>query len=123
MAILKGKIFLKTAVQNIFNVSIMGRKKGHDNRKMVVIFSVLASNPDGLWLRRLAKESALSPATVSHYLNTALKSLIEEVSLGEGDKKTLLRVIKLKPFVFEKLQEGKDINEILKLLKLIEKIG
>jgi len=100
----------------------MGRKKGLDDRKIMVIFSVLVNNPEGLWLRRMAKEAGLSPATVNHYINTVLKPLVDDVSLGSGESKPLLRVIKLKPFVFEKIQEGRDINEILKLLKLMKKI-
>lgn len=99
----------------------MGRKKGFDVRKIGKIVSVLAANPDGIWLRRIAKESGYSPATVAHYLETVLGPLIDDVSLGPG--KPLLRIVKLKPFVIEKLQEGRNIRQIMKILQLVGKVG
>jgi len=99
----------------------MGRKKGLDNRKVGSIISVLIVNPDGLWLRKLAEQTGLSPATVAHYVDTALKPLIEETTLGNVEK-PLLRVIRLKALVLEKLQEGKGINDVMKIIDLIKKI-
>ena len=99
----------------------MGRKKGFDERKIGKIVSVLASNPDGIWIRRIAKDASYSPTTVSHYVTTVLAPLLEDNSLGTG--KPLLRVIRLKPFVFEKLREGRDIRQIMKLLRLMSKIS
>lgn len=99
----------------------MGRKKGFDEKKISRIVTVLAANPDGIWLRRIAKESGYSPTTVSHYIGTILAPLLDDVSLGAG--KPLLRVVKLKPFVLEKLQEGRDIRQIMKILRLMGKIG
>ena len=82
----------------------MGRKKGFDKRKITSIIGVLANNPEGLWLRRIAEETKLHPSTVTKYIDTLLKPLVEDVSLG-GTGKPLLRVIKLKPFVLERLHE------------------
>ena len=98
----------------------MGRKKGFDEKKIGRIVSLLAANQDGMWLRQIAKESGYSPATVSHYLNTALAPLVEETALGSG--KVLLRVVRLKPFVLEKLAEGRDMKQIMKILRLLSKI-
>ena len=99
----------------------MGRKKGLDSKKIIVLVSVLAQNTEGIWLRRLAREAKLSPATVNHYLNTALRPLVDDTSLG-GEGKVLLKVIKLKPFVIEKLSEGRSIDDILKIIRLMDKI-
>ena len=99
----------------------MGRKKGFDGKKISAILLVLARNPDGLWLRALAKELSMSPTTVSKYLDGVLKPMVEENRLG-NDAKPLLRVIKLKQFALEKIQEGKDINEILKILKMFNRL-
>jgi len=99
----------------------MGRKKGFDNKKIVAIVGVLVKNPDGLWLRNIARETGLHPLTVSRYLDTILRPLIEDVSL-RSEKKSILRVVKLKPFVFEKLQEGRNIQQILRLLRLMESV-
>ena len=100
----------------------MGRKKGFDERKISKIVTALATNPDGIWLRRIARDTSYSPATVAHYLEGVLAPLIEDVSLG-GIGKPLLRVVRLKPFVLGKLQEGRDIRQIMKLLRLMSKIG
>ncbi len=99
----------------------MGRKKGFDNRKIVAIVGVLVNTPDGLWLRNIARKTGMHPLTVSRYLDTVLRPLIEEVSL-RSEKKPILRVIKLKPVVFEKLQEGRNMQQILRLLKLMESV-
>lgn len=99
----------------------MGRKKGFDNRKIVAIVGVLVNNPDGLWLRNIARETGLHPLTVSKYLDTILRPLVEETSL-RSEKKPILRVIKLKPFVLEKLQEGRNIQQVLRLLRLMESV-
>ena len=98
----------------------MGRKKGFDERKIGKIISVLAANQDGMWVRQIAKNTGYSPPTITHYIEGVLAPLVEDTSLGTG--KPLLRVIRLKPFVLEKLQEGKDIRQIMKILRLMSKI-
>lgn len=99
----------------------MGRKKGFDERKIGKIVAVLLAHPDGIWLRRIAKEAGYSPTTVSHYVEGVLAPLIEDTSLGDG--KPLLRIIRLRPFVLERLQEGRDIKQIMKILRLMNKIN
>ena len=100
----------------------MGRKKGFDEKKIVGIIRVLLANPDGIWLRQVARETGLSPATVAKYMDTALKPLVEESSLGQSEK-PLLRVVKLRPFVIERLQEGKSLADIMKILRLLSKVS
>jgi len=98
----------------------MGRKKAFDRKKIAEILSVLARNPDGIWLRRLAEETRLSPATVSKYIETVLKGLVDDVSLGNY-KKPLLRVVKLKPSILERVQRGDNIEKVLKMLRILYK--
>ena len=100
----------------------MGRKKGFDEKKIVSIVRVLLSNPEGLWLRQIAKKTDLAPSTVAKYLDSALRPLVEESQLGEVEK-PLLRVVKLKPFVIERLQEGKSLADIMKILRLLSKVS
>ena len=100
----------------------MSRKKGFDKRKITAIIAVLANNPDGIWLRRIAEEAKIHHSTVTKYIDTLLKPLVEDVSLG-GSGKPLLRVIKLKPFVLERLQQGKSLDKIMKILKLMNQYG
>lgn len=100
----------------------MGRKRGFDESKIAAIIGVLYSNPDGIWIRRIARETSMDNKTVSKYVDTVLKPLVEDVSLA-GEKKPMLRVIRLKPFVIEKLAEGRNIQQILKVLRLMSKAG
>lgn len=99
----------------------MGRKSGFDQNKIGLIIGVLARNPDGIWLRRIAKESGITPTTVSHYIERAIKPLVEDTSLGSTEK-PFLRVIKLKPFVIERLEQGYTLDQIMRTLKLLRKI-
>lgn len=98
----------------------MGRKAGFDKNKVNAILQVLIANSDGIWLRRIAKETGLHPSTVSKYIDGILRPLVEDTALG--DKKPFLRVIRLKAVVMEKLQEGKDLEQILKFLEVVNKI-
>ncbi len=96
----------------------MGRKKGFDGKKISSVISVLARNPEGLWLRQIAKELGVSPTTVSKYVDGPLQPLVEDTSLGRAGK-PILRVIRLKPFVLERISQGQDINQIMKFLRII----
>jgi len=100
----------------------MGRKKGFDKKKIGAIINVLVKNPDGIWIRQIARYARIHHSTVTKYVDTVLKPLVEDVSLGSSGK-PLLRVIRLKPFVIERLGEGKSIDQVLKILQLIDKIA
>lgn len=100
----------------------MGRKKGFDERKIGSIIAVLYENPDGIWITRIAETTNLHPTTVTKYVEGVLRPLIIDVSLA-GKERPYLRIIRLKPFVMEKLAEGRNIQQILKVLKLLSKAG
>jgi len=94
----------------------MGRKPGFDQNKIERIAEVLVANPDGIWISRIAEQTKLHPSTVTKYLEGVLAPLVEDVSLA-GRERPILRIVKLKSFVIERLQEGKTIDEILRLFK------
>ncbi len=97
-----------------------GRKPGLDPNKIKDILSVLAENPEGLWLRQIAKQTNIHPSTVSKYIESALKPMVEQENLGGNDeKKPIIRVIKLKPYVIEQLHQGKPVSSIYKIMKVI----
>ena len=99
-----------------------GRKPGLDPIKIKNILIVLAENPGGLWLRQIAKQTKIHPSTVSKYVDLALKPMVEQENLGaEDEKKPIIRVIKLKPYVIEQLHQGKAIASIYKIMKVISK--
>lgn len=111
----------KTLNKHVFKkIDMRGRKKGYDGKKIAAIVEVLFKNPDGIWLRKIAEETKMSPATVSRYLDTILNPLIETSSLGEG--KPILRVIRLRPLAIEKIREGEDLGQIIKLLGLMKRV-
>ena len=97
----------------------MGREKGFDNDKITRIINLLIRHPNGLWLRQIAKLLKYSPTTISKYIDNPIKALIDDNSLGRQEK-PILRVIRLKPVVFDRLKQGQDINQIMKLLKIIK---
>ncbi len=96
----------------------MGRKPGFDNTKISSIITALTRYPDGIWLRRLGEETGLNHATVAKYINGLLKPLVEDTALG-GKTKPLLRVIRLKSNVLDELAKGKDIQQIMKILRMM----
>ncbi|MAH43314.1 hypothetical protein CL614_06400 [archaeon] len=97
-----------------------GRKPGLDPIKVKDILEALASNPGGLWLRQIAVQTGLHPSTISKYIEKALKPMIEEENLGgEEEKKPILRVIRLKPYVIEQLNQGKSVSSIYKIMKVL----
>ena len=100
----------------------MGKKRGLDDKKIAVIIGVLYNNPDGIWLRRIAREAKMDDHTVARYVNSVLRPLVEDVSLA-GENKAMLRVIRLKPFVIEKLAEGRNIQQILRIMQLLGQAG
>jgi len=100
----------------------MGRKPGLSSEKTGRILSILASNPNGFWLRELARSCKYSHATVARYIsNSSIRPLLDDEPVGRPDKPAL-RFIRLKPFVIERLQEGKSLDQILRMLRVIEGI-
>jgi len=98
----------------------MPRPKGYNSKTIAVLIGILASKPEGLWIRRLAKEAKLHPSTVSRYLAGPLKPFVETTPLGSPDSRPLLVVVRLKPIVLQRLAEGANLGDIMKLLSLME---
>ena len=69
-----------------------GRKAGPDNRKINIIIEILKDNPDGIWVRELARQCNLDKSTVCIYLNTHLKDKIQDLT----DHNLPVRMVKLK---------------------------
>ena len=69
-----------------------GRRAGPDDKKVESIIEVLKKNPDGIWIRELARQSKLDKSTVCLYLNKHLKEQIEDLT----DHNLPVRMIKLK---------------------------
>lgn len=98
-----------------------GRPKGVSTEKIALIVSALYKNPEGLWLRELAKRTRLHPSTVSSYLKGVLKPVVIESMLGP-EEAPILRVIRLKLVVSERLSKGEPLAEIVRSIRLLDKI-
>ena len=61
-----------------------------DNKKIKKIEKILKQNPNGLWVREVARKTKLDKSTVSIYLNKHLKNKIVARKLGK------LKLIQLK---------------------------
>jgi len=98
----------------------MARPKGYNPKLIASMVGILASHPEGLWIRRLAKEAKLHPSTVTRYIGGPLKSLVETSALGSPDSKPLLVVVRLKSLVFQRLAEGASLSDVIRLLGLLD---
>jgi hypothetical protein len=97
----------------------MPRPKGVDPAKMASIFKVLTKYPEGTWIRRLAKEAGVHPTTATKYVEGPLAPMVEISSLGSGEGRPLLKVVRLKPIVLQRLEEGLTFEQIMRLLQVI----
>jgi DNA-binding IclR family transcriptional regulator len=95
----------------------MSRPKGESPTKIASILGILAKYPEGVWIRKLAREANMHPTTATKYVEGSLKAMIEVSSLGE---KPLLKVVRLKPSVFQRLEEGMSLSQIMRVFSAIQ---
>jgi len=98
-----------------------GRKPGNDPKKMRGIIQVLLNHQEGIWIRQIAKEANVHPTTATKYIEGVLMPMVEIQLLGVNTVKPLLKVVRLKPIVIEKLEQGQKISEILRFLDLLNR--
>jgi hypothetical protein len=96
--------------------------RGKDTTKINKIINVLLKYPEGVWIRRISKESKLAVSTVHFYIDSVLSDLIENI--GAKDKKGKyfgLRIVKLRPKIRETI-EKKGSKIVFNYLKMYNKI-
>lgn len=71
----------------------MGRKPGPDLEKIKKIRQTLSKNPNGLWVREIARQANLNRTTVSIYLEKFMRNEIEEAFPVKGK---LIKVVRLR---------------------------
>ena len=98
----------------------MPRPSGYNSTTTADLLRVLVKAPDGLWIRRLAKQADLHPSTVSRYLAGPLKPFVDTSPLGSPNSKPLLVVVRLKSVVLQRLEEGASLADVIRLLSLME---
>ena len=98
-----------------------GRKPGPDPETARKIIQVLINNPDGVWIRELGKQAGVHPTTATKYVEGVLAPMVDIQLLGSNSEKPLLKVVKLKTIVIEKLEQGQKISEILRFLDILKR--
>jgi len=98
-------------------------KPKNDPQKIIKIVQVLSKYPEGVWIRRIAKEANVNHKTVSRYLAGPLATLVEESSLGNAEAKPLMRIVRLKPMVLDRLHQGDTIKKVLRLTGFLEGVN
>jgi len=68
-------------------------KKGPDPEKIEKIRRALKLNPQGLWVREIARKTGLDKSLVSRYLAEFLDDEVEEVYPVKGK---LIKIVKLR---------------------------
>ena len=56
--------------------------RGIDKNKINKIKEILNMNPEGLWVREVARKSGLDKSTVSIYLSKHMKNEVESLSIS-----------------------------------------
>lgn len=74
------------------------------------IIAVLSNEPEGLWIREIARRTNLKSATVTYFVNRH-HDLFEEQNVESGERK-FFRIVRLKAGVFTK--KGVLLSKILK---------
>ena len=79
----------------IYIMKKRGRPPGPDKNKVEIIRNVLKQNPNGIWIRELARKSKLSKSTVQRYLAEFMKGEIEEVFKSKSGYVKIIRLKKV----------------------------
>jgi len=69
-------------------------RKGPDVQKVNKISEILSKNPQGLWIREIARKTGLDKSTVSIYLAKYMRDEVEDAF--PDVKGELIKVVRLK---------------------------
>ena len=82
--------------------------------KIKRIIKVLLAYPEGIWLRRLAKEASVPTTTAHRYIEGFFGPFVENVG-AKNEKGHFfgVRIVRLKPGVRKRLEEGVQPEQLL----------
>jgi len=96
-------------------------QKNYDFGKIKRIIGVLLENKDGIWLRRLSKESKVPVSTLHYYLGSVLSNMVDNIGARDENGNFFgIRLIKLRNGVFNNLIQDRSDGNLKKLLKTTE---
>ena len=104
----------KAYIEQVFNNSM----RTINSKKLSLVVNTIYRSPGGIWLREISRQTGLPPSTVHYYIGV-LSPLLEDVSLGLG--KGMLRVVRFKPEIQEKLSSGGSVSDVLRRVSLVKK--
>lgn len=88
--------------------------------KVKTIIQTLRKFPDGIWLRKLSRQSNLAPSTVHYYIDNIIDSFVESRGARDEDGKFFgIRLIKLRDGIKKQLESGKSIKYLLKAKNIL----
>lgn len=95
--------------------------KNPDFQKIRRIVRVLLANPDGIWLRKLSRESRVPLSTVHYYLDGTMVNLVENIGARDEEGRFFgVRLIRLRNGIFNQLSNGNTNTSLRKILKTNE---
>jgi len=93
------------------------RPKKPNYARIKRIISVLLSNPDGIWLRKLSRDSKIPVSTLHYYLDTHMKNLVENIGARNEEGNFFgVRLVRLKRGVFTQLNDDSFESSLRKIL-------
>lgn len=95
-------------------------QNGPDLERVENLVGTLRKYPDGIWLRKLSRESSVPLSTVHYYIEEVIDSIVESKGAKDGDGKYFgIRLIKLKDGIQEQLDSGKPVDYLLKARNIL----
>lgn len=99
-------------------------KGGPDLNKVENIIDTLRRFPQGIWLRKLSRESEMPPSTVKYYLDEIIDSFIDSQGARDDEGNFFgIRLIKLKDGIKKQLESGKSIEYLLRAKGILTENG
>lgn len=95
-------------------------KTGPDLEKLEDLINTLRRYPEGIWLRKLSRESSLPVSTVHYYINEVIDPFVESKGAKDGEGRYFgIRLINLKDGIREQLESGKPVEYLLRTRSIL----
>lgn len=96
----------------------MSQDKGPNNPdldKVKTIINTLREFPEGIWLRKLSRESSIPVSTLHYYINNVISPFVESEGAKDKEGKFFgIRLIKLRDGIKKQIESGKSIEYLLR---------
>lgn len=91
------------------------RPENPDEDKVETLINTLRRYPQGIWLRKLSRESSVPLSTVHYYINNVIDPFIVSRGAKDSDGNYFgIRLIKLKDGIKNHLDSGRSVTYLMK---------